>query len=414
MTKPRKGARRKLLILGDAALLERITQAGLDACDLVLASSEADARQALQAHPDLTLVLASAARGAGGLAGIHGRAPHLRAILLSKDRALVRASASLELGAVQRILVEDASPAALREAIHEAFERIAARLEPGPGPGTAADAGAVHDAAAPWLGAAPGPGIRLREDWVRVLAHDLRTPLGINNSFAGLLLDEAHRLHPEAQELLRRMKSNEEWMLEFVDGILELSALQQGQAVLAYEPVSLGTLLRGVAERLRGLAEPKGVRIEAAAPRDARRYAVDRVRVEQVLHNLIANAVSASPPGRVVRISARAGQGKLTFEVRDEGPGMTPEEAAAVFVRFAPQRGGRGLGLAIAKEIATLHGGRIWLESRPGHGCTFRFTIVPGHSRNAGHGPPRSNRPPGGPGEERSLGTRRSRSRSAE
>lgn len=371
--------RRKLLILGDAALFERVEAAGLAHCDLFLAPMLGDAQRVLLAHPELTLLLVSAhAAAAGILRAIKAGYPHLQAVMLTSDDALAREARGLELGDLKWLLAEDAAPRQLCEAIQGAFEHSERRRAAPqyPVPSAASGVGEVRDAVTPWPHEA-GAEIDLQTDWMHVVAHDLRTPLGIAGSYADLLLGEGYDLSPEVREIVQRIRTGGEWMLNLVDRMLELAALREGRPRLKHEPVVLNALLEGVVEHLRGQAEVKGVRLERARSRDSKPYGLDRTRVEQVLHNLVINAIRVSPPGGTVRIGAHAHKGKLCFRVRDQGPGLTCEEAAQAFVKFGSSDGGRGLGLAICKAIVRLHGGNIWVESEPGQGAEFCFTMKP-------------------------------------
>jgi signal transduction histidine kinase len=382
MTRPSRRssqpARRKLLILGTGALFDHISDARLPGWELFLAGGLDDARRILRAHADLNVLLATAAVATGTLGPLKADWPSLRAILLTSDRALVRAARGLRLGDVARVLHEDAGAAELRAALHDLQPaQPTASYLTHPANGAPAR---VRDAEAE-----PGAeGIRLEQDWRSVVSHDLRTPLVINNSYAALLLSEPERLVPEVREVLERMRRNGQWMQALVDGILDLAAQDRGGVRLNAEPTRLGDLLAGTAERMLGLAQPRGVPIATGRVRDPKSYLLDRIRIEQVLDNLVSNAVKSCAAGRSVHLGARAARGKLTFEVRDEGQGMTPEECERAFHKFSSPAGGRGLGLAIAKAIVELHGGRIWVESRPGQGSTFRFTIVPATHSGAG------------------------------
>ena len=372
--------RRKLLILGDPALFERVSRAAVPDCDLFLASGPTEADCTLRAHADLSLLLvAPHAAAVKSLLALRAERPALRAVLLTTDRVLSSGAEGMQVGAGVYLLPHDAPPKRLRAAIARALgagsyrtaeERVhaAARARPGavaePGPGPAA--WGVED------------GLRLERDWMEVIAHDLRTPLGINMGAVSLLLQDAERLDDQARHLLTRLQANGEWMLQLVDGILSLVGLRHGQGAPHRQPTALGALLVGVVERLQPLADLHQVTLRIARRRHSRCHALDRTRVEQVLHNLVVNAINVSPPGGTVQLDVRAGRGRLIFEVRDQGRGMTREESRRAFVKFSSPAEGHGLGLAIAKALVELHGGRIWVESVPGQGSVFCFSIVPG------------------------------------
>jgi signal transduction histidine kinase len=374
--------RRKLLVVGSPALFQRVVQSEADHEDLFHAEDLAGCRQVLVAHPDLALILLQSSSGPSEvLRALEAEHPRVYTLLLTADAEPAGTLHRPDGGDALSDPDTDAPPVELRQAIREAFERQGRHCRAR----TAAELGALGPDAAPevpraWHIGAPEAPVRFREDWVKILAHDLRTPLGIANSYAALLLeDPEYALSAQARELLQRIRANGEWMLAFVDGILQLATLHDHRPVLNLAPVTLDDLLSSVTARLRGLADLADVGLHCAPSGDGTAYAVDRERVEQVLQNLIANAIAFSAPGAAVYLSARAEQEALAFQVRDEGRGMTEAEVAQAFTKYASRSGGAGLGLAIAKAIVGLHGGRIWVQSQPLHGSTFTFTIVPGH-----------------------------------
>lgn len=387
MTRGAGPAERKLLIVGDAALFERVVQLELLDCALFLAENLSDAKAALTAHDELELALVQPGPRGQWLDGLLAVRPRLQVVLLTADQALARELAAVPgllqgSGAVRAILAADAAPAVLRGAIAAAFEHIA-RIRAQQARARAPAPIEVREALTPWLHGSSGDAIQLGDDWLSVIAHDLRTPLGISNSYAALLLEEEFALPSDVRDIVQRVRSNGEWMLELVDGMLDFAQPRDRQPPLKFEPTTLAELVGAVARRMEGIAAPRRIHLDISVPKGATRYAVDRVRVEQVLHNLVSNAVKFSEPGSTVQVSARALRNKLTFQVHDAGPGMTREEAAQAFTKFSAQATGRGLGLAICKAIVELHGGHIWVESRPGVGSTFAFTIVPAGRKGA-------------------------------
>jgi two-component system phosphate regulon sensor histidine kinase PhoR len=136
------------------------------------------------------------------------------------------------------------------------------------------------------------------------------------------------------------------------------------------------------AERLRPQVERAGLVLRIEAPGDLPQVRIDRNRIEQVLINLIHNAVKFTPEGGEILVGADVIDGMLRVSVHDTGAGITAEDLPRIFERFyktdaARRSAGSGLGLAIAKHIVQSHGGTIWAESTPGHGATFYFTLPP-------------------------------------
>jgi len=377
MKAPSASGRLMLLLLGDAALSRRIESAAAPGCDVRTVASASAAREALATHagPALLLVSEPTARSVPALKAEY---PRVHAVLLTREPALLRAARELPLRDLGGVLAANLPARRLRSALAEALEQAQRGASTAYAADPAAPPTELQDAPGQWPRVGGQRGIDLRRDWLKVLVHDLRTPLGISNGFATLLLERDSALPEEAREVLGRIHSNGQWMMQFLDGILDLAELEQGSAVLRYGPTPLRELLESVAERMRGLADPQGVRIAFAIAPGPQTHLIDRVRVEQVLHNLLSNAVRVSGPGSTVHIDVRPERERLAFEVRDEGRGMTPEEAARAFDLFASRSGGRGLGLTIAKAIVEVHGGRIGCDCVPGRGCTFHFTIVPG------------------------------------
>ena len=155
--------------------------------------------------------------------------------------------------------------------------------------------------------------------------------------------------------------------------------MEAGQAPLALRTEDIGAIVRRAAERLQPQAERAGValRVDEAPPIAVR---ADAARIEQVMLNLIHNAIKFTPPLGVITCAVVPQDGHVTLSVSDTGVGISAADLPRIFERFykadkARSGGGTGLGLAIAKHIVELHGGQIWAESEPGKGTTIGFTL---------------------------------------
>jgi PAS domain S-box-containing protein len=221
--------------------------------------------------------------------------------------------------------------------------------------------------------------LRARDDVLAIVSHDLRNPLHTIHATVELVLDlwpsrEQQEQHLEA--VLRAARR----MDRLIQDLLDVSRIQAGKS-LKIEPSSEppAKLVRGAAEAFRAAAQEKGVRMDVHAPDDLPPVRADESRIHQVLSNLLANAVKFTPPGGHVSVSADAVPEGIRFSVRDTGPGIAPEDLEHIFQPFwqvrRTARLGVGLGLGIARGIVEQHGGRIWVESRPGAGSTFSFTL---------------------------------------
>jgi two-component system sensor histidine kinase KdpD len=222
---------------------------------------------------------------------------------------------------------------------------------------------------------------RLKSEFVATVSHDLRTPLTAIRASVESLLDhgDAHPI-PQQEHLLHNIAGQAGRLGRMVDQLLDLSQIEAGGLRLDRDWIELPAL---IADAVAGVAGLDGTRqIEQKLPANVPLLFVDYDRLLEVLYNLLENACKYTPPGSPITIEvARAGSTVL-IEVADRGRGIPPAEHEAVFHRFyrldgdgrAPVRGS-GLGLAICRGIVEAHGGRIWVEDRPGGGCVFRIAL---------------------------------------
>jgi signal transduction histidine kinase len=213
---------------------------------------------------------------------------------------------------------------------------------------------------------------RVRRDLVANASHELRTPLGALRATLENLVDGVEEPAPEA---LAAMLAQVERLGTLVEQLLDLSKLESGVVPLAREEIRAADLLERVAAEWRPQAAQRDVSLTTAVEPDALVLRVDGGRIRQVLGNLVANAIRHSPAGGAVTASARLAGDTVVVEVADDGPGIPAGEAERVFERFyrADQArasdGGAGLGLAIARWIVELHGGRIRVDAASAPGC---------------------------------------------
>jgi two-component system, OmpR family, sensor histidine kinase BaeS len=222
---------------------------------------------------------------------------------------------------------------------------------------------------------------RLEQDAVqrrRLLAdvsHELRTPLSVIQGNLEALLDG---VHPPDREHLAALHDSSRTLARLVDDLRTLSLAESGELRLHREPTDLAQVLRDSVAGFGAAAEAAGITLDLQVPGDVPLLEIDPTRTQQVVGNLLSNAIRHTPHGGRVTIRAsRDPAGSVAVEVQDTGSGMSPEVASHIFERFyrGPDSGGSGLGLPIARELVVGQGGEIHAESREGHGTTIRFTL---------------------------------------
>jgi PAS domain S-box-containing protein len=225
---------------------------------------------------------------------------------------------------------------------------------------------------------------KMKSDFVSNVSHELRTPLtAIKGSVDNMLDGITGPLNEKQGRYLTRIKSNADRLTRLINNILDLSRIEAGRIDLRPANFSVVPLAKEVAEVLRTVAAEKLISLEVTSSNDGVDAWADRDKVTQVLMNLIGNAVKFTPEhGKVTVAVERDGNDWVQVSVADTGPGILPEEANKIFVKFyqidqaANQKTkGTGLGLAISKALVEMHGGKIWVESEVGRGCTFSFTL---------------------------------------
>jgi PAS domain S-box-containing protein len=223
---------------------------------------------------------------------------------------------------------------------------------------------------------------QLKSDMVSTVSHELKTPLtGVQMTVHLLLEEVVGPLNAKQIELLLAARQDSDRLLAMINDLLDLTRIEQGRVRLDRDLAAPADLIGQAIERFESRARDVGVELKGSVGFGLPPVSVDRERVAHVFDNLIGNALSHTPRGGSVELSAEARpDGPIGFEVKDTGEGIAPEHLARIFERFyrvpgSKSSGGAGLGLAIAREIVEAHGGRIDAESQPGRGTTFAFTL---------------------------------------
>jgi len=215
---------------------------------------------------------------------------------------------------------------------------------------------------------------------ISVATHELRSPLTavkayLDNLFEGV----AGELPEKVFYYLTRIGYNTERVIRLVNMLLDISRIEAGHMHLELHTVSVSEIITDVLKDFECIARNKEIAICASAVMDAPVRA-DRDKVEQVLHNLLHNALKFTPPGGEIVVQSQLTENeKVTITVTDTGCGIPPGHEEKVFLKFhrapSPVQEGAGLGLAVSKSLVELHGGNIWVESEPGRGSKFSFTL---------------------------------------
>lgn len=216
-----------------------------------------------------------------------------------------------------------------------------------------------------------------RDEIMGIVAHDLRNPLGAITMRAALMRMEAgsDKIRQQAASI-----ENITMRMEYlIRTMLDVATMEAGRFSVIAGACDVESLLREAMEMFEGVAASKQVRLEQRVEAPGLAIHADQERVLQVLSNLLGNALKFTPPGGQVTVAVDRQGEEARFAVLDTGPGIAREHLACVFDRFwkseTPGKKGTGLGLFIAKGIIDAHGGRIWVESEPGHGARFYFTL---------------------------------------
>lgn len=222
----------------------------------------------------------------------------------------------------------------------------------------------------------------VRRDFISNVSHELRTPLASLKALAETLSDGAIDDPPAARRFLARMQTEVDALTQMSTELLELTRIESGQVPLQLKPIAPTQLLQSAADRMKAQAERAGLDLRAECNPHLPPVPADTSRLEQVLVNLIHNAIKFTPPGGEIRLFARQDGKYVRFDVCDTGGGIDPDDLPRIFERFykadrarSRSGSGTGLGLSIAKHIVEAHGGKIWAESEPEKGSTFHFTI---------------------------------------
>ncbi len=232
---------------------------------------------------------------------------------------------------------------------------------------------------------------RAKSQFLANMSHELRTPLNSIIGFSEILGDKLEgRIEPRFVRFLHNILSSGRHLLGLINDILDLSKIEAGKMDLAFEPVSIHDIVHGVSSVMHGIASRRRIQMEIEIEPGLPVIVADPPRIKQVLYNLLSNAVKFSRDGDVVRLRVRAVAPEesglavraIFIEVIDRGIGIRSDDQQLIFEEFRQvdggstrNMGGTGLGLALVKRFAEMHGGRVEVESEPGQGSLFRVVL---------------------------------------
>ncbi len=223
------------------------------------------------------------------------------------------------------------------------------------------------------------------EEWLRfmdTISHELKTPLTSIIAAAGLLAEELEATGDESyQRLIQTIIHNANTLETRLAELMDIVKTGSGRLQLQLEPVNIKSLLQGIGWQISPLLQGKEQNINMDLPSSLPIIHGDGQRLEQVVLNLMTNATKFTPKGGNITLRARKRDAGLVIEVQDTGIGIAKDEQVRLFQPYSrlnadrQRHPGLGLGLALAKQVVELHGGEIWVESEPGKGSTFSFSL---------------------------------------
>jgi signal transduction histidine kinase len=239
---------------------------------------------------------------------------------------------------------------------------------------------------------------RAREDLLAIVSHDLRAPLSAMIMSIELLMTGRADFSGTSRERLDVIKRSAEGMSRLIRDLLDAAAIEAGRLSVERRPLPLAPLVGDAVDAIRPLAAAKLLRLTNELAADLPAVSADPVRLQQVLSNLLENAVKFTPARGEITVRARALGDEVMLSVTDTGFGIAREDVPLIFDRFwqarPTARAGTGLGLSIAKGIVEAHDGRIWVESSVGQGSAFFVTLPVAETPRAAAADQRSGAPP--------------------
>lgn len=223
----------------------------------------------------------------------------------------------------------------------------------------------------------------LRASFTSMLVHDLRSPMTVLVAYTDLIAQGTMGpVTPKQTRCLGKIRQSCNQMLRLIGEILDVSKLDAGRLTLECTTVDVAGLISEMAERFEGSAKQAGVRLEVRGAEQPALVRADPRRLDQVLMNLVGNALKFTPAGGAVTLEVAGEDDAVEVTVSDTGPGIAPKEMPLLFQPFRQASAGRragatgtGLGLVVARHLVEAHGGRIWAESEPGQGARFAFRL---------------------------------------
>jgi signal transduction histidine kinase len=221
---------------------------------------------------------------------------------------------------------------------------------------------------------------RQRDEFFSSVSHDLRTPVAAIKAAIGVVLaNMPPDVPPPLQRLLGNVDLAADELTSLIEDLLEMARLQSGRVELWRSSVDVWDVIARAGRAIEPLIQARGQRLLFSPPAEPVIASVDAERLGRVLRNLLGNAHKYGRENGTILVAMERGPTEVCISVTDDGPGIPPEDQERIFERFFRVRGsgssGTGLGLAIARALVELHGGRVWVESTPDHGSTFRVAL---------------------------------------
>lgn len=221
---------------------------------------------------------------------------------------------------------------------------------------------------------------RARDEMLGIVSHDLRNPISAIGMCARVLEDNAPTNSSEQAALLGTIRESAAWANRLIQDLLDVASIERGQLSLKTRPEDPAQVVLQALHMFEVEAEQHEIALTARVPTNLPLVQADSGRIVQVLGNLLRNAIKFTPRGGAITVGADPSDKRVTFSVHDTGTGISADQQARVFDRYwhssdGARTRGTGLGLSIAKGIVDAHGGRIWVDSVPGEGSTFAFTV---------------------------------------